>query len=1402
MAIYHLRAQVISRGGGRSAVAAAAYRHRAEMKLDTEENVRTLRYTGITEDLVFAEMALPPDAPKWVERLVEGKSAARASEALWNVVENAETRVNAQLAREIVLALPIELSREQNIELVRDFVAEAFTTRGMIADWVYQQKENNPHIHVMLTMNPLTEDGFGKRLVPRKDADGKIVRVNGQIQYENWAGDKGLLKLWRKQWADNANRHLARAGLDVRIDERSHKELGIEVTPTTHLGPGGHAIALRQGASELKAQADQARRDAARKLLEQPEGALALITNERSVFTEAELAKLVERYAENEAELNTLLDAAMDAETLIQLMPDAVDPATGVVLSEARYTTQEMFDIERTMMDTARRLRLVEGFGVAPETVDRALAELAEARGFALSDEQAEGVRYLARDRAIAVIVGFAGAGKSTMLEAARRAWEAEGRRVIGGALAGKAAAELQKSSGIVGRTLASWEFAWNNDREVLEKGDVLVVDEAGMVSSKQLARIIDRVEAAGAKIVLVGDAEQLQPIEAGAAFRAISERVGFMELEGIRRQTEDWAQEASREFARGRVARALDAYDERGHVKWSASRDEAHEDLVADWLTAGGVDNGSSLALAHSNADVFMINGLIREGRKARGELADGIEYQTSRGLREFAVGDRLLLLKNDRDVKNGMLGTVESARPDALTVKLDIGRTIEVRPDEYDTFDHGYAATVHKAQGATVDRAFVLASWGMDRHLAYVAMSRHRESVTLYANHKDFEDYSVLTERLSASGAKGTTLDYEERAEYLERRGHESERTIDPVRAGLFERQVEWIDQQRHKLVRLWTRIEHAIARVRQASDVDPASLAPQMPIVVPTQTVEAGKGEQAGAAAALAGPGDAARPATPLPPWNGPLFSVTTQFEGSVADAAEANARTAPEAVDAIARLARAAGVLWADPKAACARIEEEWRLGLDPDRLRAEIAKTPQRFGVVRGGTGRDGQPDGERRAALEDAGFVAETAGRAASAWQDALAQARDAEIIRRQSASVAVPRPSTRAEGFLLAMEEQRKDAIHPHRYGNSLFRLERLPRLAAEVLTFANALDRRFGKGAFLEDADKAMRRAARARVTGETEQKRLATLTPVFRAAQELAREAGRLGIRYKIQDRLDAAASIIASPTFDSGAVSIRGIESWPQSLAQTVEDKVTFTPTLKAQWQEVTDRLDRMYQDPGSAAAQMNLEAVSANPTQHQAVLDQLVQQPEIFGELHGKAGLFASRADRDRRQLAIEGGAGLRSEIERYHQLHVSAAARITQDEREVRERARLDIPALSPAAATMLEKVRDAIDRNDLPAAMGFALADRMVKAELDRYGAALEKKFGDRAFLGLEAKAPTGPAFDAVSSQVSPADRAALASQWSSMRAAQQLAAHERSQAALKESEAARQSQARGIRP
>jgi Ti-type conjugative transfer relaxase TraA len=435
------------------------------------------------------------------------------------------------------------------------------------------------------------------------------------------------------------------------------------------------------------------------------------------------------------------------------------------------------------MAESADRMAAASGFGVEERRVEAALA----ARLF-LAEEQREAVRHVTRGERMAAVVGLAGAGKSTMLSAAREAWEGQGFVVHGAALSGKAAEGLEESSGISSRTMASWEHGWTNGRQALGPRDVLVIDEAGMVSSKQLAAFVGAAEAAGAKLVLVGDPEQLQPINAGAAFRAVAERIGFVELEGVRRQGEDWQRAASQAFARHGTAEGISAYAQRGGVRLAETREEAVGEIVRDVLSdMAARSSGSRIVLAHRRADVRELNASIREARQARGELAGERSYATNDGERKFAAGDRIIFLENNRDlgVKNGMIGTVEGVEDGRLTARLDQpasrkegeGRRVSVSMADYAAVDHGYATTIHKSQGATVDRSFVLASETMDRHLTYVAMTRHREGAALYAGRDEFADLEALSARLSRSQAKETTLDYAERRGIAAQLGVESE-------------------------------------------------------------------------------------------------------------------------------------------------------------------------------------------------------------------------------------------------------------------------------------------------------------------------------------------------------------------------------------------------------------------------------------------------------------------------------------------------------------------------------------------------------------------------------------------------------------------------------------------------
>ena len=205
MAIYHLTASIISRGRGQSVVAAAAYRLGAALR-DERYGV-THNYTG-KRGVVHSEIMAPPETPAWV----------RDRETLWNKVEASEMRKDSQLARLLEVGLPVELSGDERVALVRDFVAKKFVATGMIADFCIRGDTNNPHAHILLTLRGVTPTGFG----PKE---------------RRWNGKSALLE-WRSAWADQANAHLARAGHAVRIDHRTLEAQQIELTPGRRIGVG------------------------------------------------------------------------------------------------------------------------------------------------------------------------------------------------------------------------------------------------------------------------------------------------------------------------------------------------------------------------------------------------------------------------------------------------------------------------------------------------------------------------------------------------------------------------------------------------------------------------------------------------------------------------------------------------------------------------------------------------------------------------------------------------------------------------------------------------------------------------------------------------------------------------------------------------------------------------------------------------------------------------------------------------------------------------------------------------------------------------------------------------------------------------------------------------------------
>ncbi|MEO0486266.1 MAG: AAA family ATPase [Pseudomonadota bacterium] len=409
---------------------------------------------------------------------------------------------------------------------------------------------------------------------------------------------------------------------------------------------------------------------------------------------------------------------------------------------EPRYTTRSFLAAQEQLRNVADTLEHDQSFFTSADNLteairlkNRGLAQI----GGSLSEEQRVALEHLSSAEGLSCVVGIAGSGKSTLLEVARLAWEKQGYTVQGAALAGKAADGLQRASGIKSRTLAAFEKSWEHGFEPIAPDCVVVIDEVGMVGTRQLSRVVSKLAELRCKVVLVGDPEQLQPIQAGTPFKDMLAVHKHARLEEVRRQKSDWQREASKAFAMGNTQQALDAYEARNHVVQSQSPSKAISALVADYLAdiETSPENKTRLALAPRRKDVFAINQHIRAKLVAQGELTDEVMADTEHGPRAFANGDRILFTRNDRalEVTNGLLGQVIQSGKGILKVRLDENaRTVSIDLEEYNSLDHGYAVSIHRSQGCTVDQAFVLDSKSMDRHLTYVAMTRHREQGRIY--------------------------------------------------------------------------------------------------------------------------------------------------------------------------------------------------------------------------------------------------------------------------------------------------------------------------------------------------------------------------------------------------------------------------------------------------------------------------------------------------------------------------------------------------------------------------------------------------------------------------------------------------------------------------------------------
>lgn len=778
-----------SRAEGKSSVAAAAYR--AGICITDER-------TGVIHDFTrkggieHSEIIVPEGTREDFKKLAEQSRSSNEQErveaqsAFWNANEKSHKRQDSIVAREIEVDLPRELPFEDRKQLLKDF-AQAFANKwrcgiqvsmhepDTVTDADLAKKPDQFHVtdpetgrrhngnwhgHILVTTQAMNERGFGNKIKELDPMERKFKpSLENPADWDRPLWESMVRSKLEERGIDKL--YYVRSNEDVKADliERGHYNLAAKVgEPTKHLGHGASALEgkgvrteLGDHNREVKERNREREKDA-----DLASGVLDRLTQKQSTFTDRDLYRELCKQSDDRLgdKLHKLVEQCIARDDVVKLGVDAK--------GNVRLTTKEMQDLERRMVDQAKSRRDEGRHGVNHERLDH------HAKKNGLSDEQAAALRHMSGKDGVSLVEGMAGTGKSTMMKAAHEAWREAGYEVRGAALAGKAADGLEQGSGIKSQTVHSLLLQLDSGRQKLTPKTILCVDEAGMLSSRLTARLVDHASKAGAKLVMVGDDRQLQPIDAGGAFKAIKDELGAGKLSTIYRQKDEWARESVHKFADGDAGKAIKAYAERGLVGVGTDADDTKRQLVADWNSQRTDDGRSSIMLAGTRKDVKDLNELARTERVKAGEVEQGERVKTDQGEREFATGDRIVFLKNDKSigVKNGQLGTVEKIEREGsdgyrMAVRGDDGKLVTLNTKDYDRLDHGYATTVHKAQGVTVDRAYVLSGRMHDRELSYVSMSRSRQETRLYIDASKYKDAASLARQMNQSHQKGTTLD-----------------------------------------------------------------------------------------------------------------------------------------------------------------------------------------------------------------------------------------------------------------------------------------------------------------------------------------------------------------------------------------------------------------------------------------------------------------------------------------------------------------------------------------------------------------------------------------------------------------------------------------------------------------
>lgn len=757
MAIQYAEVSIVNARGG-SAVGLSAYIDRGRGRDEFSGASYSFTHRG---GLIDSGLVLPVGAAEWMSD----------ANRLWNAATQAEyvrdrktgelrlsEKGNPQVAKSYILALPKELTAEQNAALLRSYVAAKFSASDVAVQWAIHEDHGgsqNIHAHLLVSTRRIEDGKFGKKareLNPKFGFDK--FRKAGRVSEGDRVGE---------EWRDFQNRYFRERGIDLEVDL-------IRIVPAVHTG------ASRSIDNSNRAKEQAARGERSRELARDPEKVVAHLTRSSATFSARQLGTFLRKSGLSEFEQEEVRAAIMRRPDLVRLDERDVLRDGRQVIRE-RYTLARIIEQEQSIKASAERLRARKGGDVSRRARDEARSRRE------LTDEQLTAFDAATGGEGVAVIQGRAGTGKSFTAGAIREAYEQDGWRVIGLAPTNTVAADMRADGFKEGRTLAAELMRQEHGRELWDERTAIIVDEMGMLSSNQTEQLLSHAVETGAKVIGFGDDRQLASVERGGMFGQVARAAEAVELTRVTRQREDWQRAASEAASRGDFKGAVAAYEERGAIRWRETLEAAYDEAKALWIdeTAAGE---APFVYAATNDAVDRLNFELRQARIDLGQVRrDGERtFVTEKGDRRtettVSVGDRIQFHATVKaraeglELRNGEFGTILGIEGERIRVHLDGGRLVTFNGAERRGWGLGYAGTTYKGQGKTNRLTILLydSPLGWSARGAYVNLTRHKERMQMVVPRELAANSDQLARQMSRDDGRKAATDYE-LAESVER-------------------------------------------------------------------------------------------------------------------------------------------------------------------------------------------------------------------------------------------------------------------------------------------------------------------------------------------------------------------------------------------------------------------------------------------------------------------------------------------------------------------------------------------------------------------------------------------------------------------------------------------------------